>query len=143
MVFFAAGCNQKSNQKSNMVKINGHEISVETVRTQSERYKGLSGRDSLGENSGMLFVFPTADKYGFWMKDMRFPLDFIWIAAGKVVDIIPNVPAEPNVLDASLKIYKPAVAADQVLEVNAGWASKNSIKVGDSVILEKVSVDEF
>lgn len=114
--------------------INGHIFKVEIADTQSKRSKGLSGRSSLPEDQGMLFVFDRADKYPFWMKELKFPLDFIWIKEDSVVDILPNVPppAEGQT-DESLPIYQPRVEIDKVLEINGGVAEKLGLKLGDTV----------
>lgn len=148
MAFFAAGCNQNSTTNNpptvqtqisgkSVVTISNHQVKVEVADTIESRAKGLGGRESLPANDGMLFVFPQPDKYGFWMKDMKIPLDFIWIRNHEVVEITHDVYYQPNVLDAVLTIYRPAQPVDQVLEVNAGWAAENNIKVGDSVNLTK------
>ena len=141
MGFLAAGCNNtnqapiKPTSAINIVIIGQNKINVEIASTESARNKGLSDRDSLGENDGMLFVFDQPGKYSFWMKDMRFALDLIWINDNKVVEITPNVLHEPNVPAKSLKMYTPQVLIDSVLEVNTGWAAKNGIKIGDSLNL--------
>jgi uncharacterized membrane protein (UPF0127 family) len=73
------------------------------------------------------------------MKDMLIPLDFIWVANGKIVKIDKNVPAPaPNTPDGNLKTYSPGTPIDYVLEVNAGFSDKNNIKVGDSVNLSGI-----
>jgi uncharacterized protein len=144
MVFFAAGCNNNAtvNQQpntdqpvKNIAVIGNHRIDIEIARTGAEQNKGLGGRDSLPENNGMLFVFPVEGKYPFWMKEMRFALDFIWIKDNKIVEITANVLHQPNVADTELKLYYPANPVDSMLEVNAGFTSKNGIKVGDSINL--------
>jgi len=87
----------------------------------------LSNREKLAENQGMLFVFDHTDYHSFWMKDMRFAIDIIWIDENKkVVDITHN--AEP---ESYPKIFKPSLPAQYVLEVNAGWAEEHRVKVGD------------
>src|SRR3989338_3180334 len=60
------------------VKIVGQNIKVDLALTMLEQAQGLSGREVLGENEGMLFVFDTPGKYSFWMKDMKFAIDIIW-----------------------------------------------------------------
>ncbi len=80
----------------------------------------------------MLFVFPKADYYPFWMPDMHFPLDIIWIGADKkIISISENI---PPLLDKTKPTYylspKPA---QYVLEVKAGFAKKHNIKIGDTV----------
>lgn len=125
--------------KFSNLEINGSTIKVEVADTAAKRSKGLGGRMSLGENEGMLFVFEKADKYPFWMKGLKFPLDFVWIADDKVVDILENVtPPPPGQTDSSLPIYSSKVDADKVLEVNGGVVTKLNIKVGDTVKIQKI-----
>jgi len=139
LVFLAAACNQKTPSIFSVgtFEIAGQKLNVEVAQTDAARQQGLSGREFLAENKGMLFEFTRAGKYSFWMKDMKFPLDFIWIRDNKVVEITHNVVIEPNILDAALRIYLPQEEIDSMIEVNAGWATKNSIKTGDSARLTK------
>lgn len=124
-------------QKSQL-KIDDTTLTVEVADTPQTRNQGLSGRDSLSPNSGMLFVFPDTKKDQFWMKDMKFPLDFIFIRSGKIVDLIQNVPVPaPNQPDSSLPIYEPVEPIDMMLEVNAGFVRDHNIKVGDTIYLVK------
>lgn len=118
------------------VTINKLEIPVEVVRTSAEVQKGLSGRTSLDKKSGMLFVFTEADFYRFWMPDMYFPIDIIWINNTKVVDISRNVPIDFDPVKP--KFYLPSKKANYVLEVNAEFSRKNNIKIGDDVFLNNV-----
>lgn len=115
------------------VTFNDQTIPVTIADTDDERVKGLSGTNSLQEGQGMLFVFDRPDYYGFWMKDMKFPIDIIFMRDGKVVTIHENVkpPSGPE----SLYVYKPTEASNQVLELNAGKANAFGIKVGDTLTL--------
>lgn len=109
---------------------------VEIADTQAKRSKGLSDRESMPEDQGMLFIFEKADKYPFWMKGLKFPLDFIWIKGDTVSDILPNVPPpEGGQMDESLPIYQPRVEVDKVLEINGGTAEKLGLKIGDKIKL--------
>lgn len=120
------------------IRINETSIKIEVADTQLLRTKGLSGRDSLASDSGMLFIFPSESKYRFWMKGMKFPLDMIFIKGGKVVDIIKNIPPPiPGQKDSILTVYEPIVPIDMLLEVNAGFAGSSNIQVGDNVFLIK------
>ncbi len=111
-------------------------FNIEIADEPSERKLGLGGRDSLATGSGMLFIFNKADKYKFWMKGMRFPLDFIWINDTRVVDILPNIKQpEPNQPDETLPYLSPIIASDKVLEVNAGDVQRYNIKVGDKILV--------
>jgi len=121
------------------IKVGSTNISVELAMTQEARLKGLSGRESLDTNSGMLFTFDNTNTVrSFWMKGMKFPLDFIWIKDGKVVQIDKNIPVPPaGTEDSKLTIYASQTPVDYVLEVNAGFSDKNNIKIGDTVDLSK------
>lgn len=116
--------------------IDGHAFSVEVRDTPAGRAQGLSGKDSLGENEGMLFKFNTPGDYGFWMKDMKFPIDMVWIVGGKVVDVTKNAVPEPQKSMFSLTVYHPPVAVDTILEINAGEAERYGIKAGSIVEMQ-------
>lgn len=122
-----------SNSNAKSIVVSDKEISVEIAKTNEERSKGLSNRDSLDENSGMVFVFSKNSKPTFWMKDTKIPLDMIWINDDKVVGIYKDVKPEPNVKDNQLKKYPAPTEIDYVLEVNGGFSDKNGIKVGSTV----------
>lgn len=106
-------------------------IQAEVVETDADRQLGLMFRDSLAENQGMLFVFEKEGRYGFWMKNMSFPLDIIWIDAEKrIVDIKKNVPpCKTETCDTLI----PAQQAQYVLEVNAGFTDRRGIKIGERI----------
>jgi len=113
------------------VIINGYTFNVEMAVTEFEKQKGLGGRDSLPANSGMLFIYQNKDRYGFWMKDMRFGLDYIWIEDNTVVDLSQHIPA-PNVGERPVELV-PRVPVNKVLEVNTGTIASYGIRIGDPV----------
>jgi uncharacterized membrane protein (UPF0127 family) len=114
--------------------INGHTIRLELAVTATEKEKGLGYRDSLPVNTGMLFVYNHPQRYGFWMKGMKFPLDFIWIDGNKIVDLSQNIPQPIN--DSMQPVsLAPRMPVDKVLEVNAGVIGRLGVKVGDIVQL--------
>jgi len=115
------------------VKIKNSIIKVEIADDFEEQIKGLSNRDSLDDNSGMLFVFPDKQIRRFWMKDMRFPLDIIWINDNKIVKIDKNLPPEG---EKPQNIYSSEIPVNYVLEVNGGYCSKHNINVGSEVELK-------
>ena len=117
------------------LNIDSATFNVEIASTVLEQTRGLSFRPSLGANDGMLFIFTTGSVQSFWMKDMNFPLDMIWISGNTVVGFAQNAPAEPGVLAPILStVYSPA-NTDKVLEVNAGTVAKYNIRVGDAVTI--------
>ena len=103
-------------------------VKAELVLTDSEKQQGLMGRESLGEDQGMLFVFEEEKVRAFWMKNMRFSLDIIWADSDqRIVDIHENIPP----CEESCSNILPQAPARFVLEVSSGFAEKNGIKVGD------------
>lgn len=117
---------------STQVRINDLVITAEVTKTPEAKSKGLSGRENLAPNSGMLFVFERVDRFSFWMKDVKFPIDIIWISEDKrVADIIHSAQPEPGVPDNLLRIYRGSVPVLYVLEVPAGTAVANNLRIGD------------
>lgn len=122
----------KSNSSDGLskIKINDHEILVEIADTPDKRAQGLSGRKNLPPNQGMLFVFEAPGRHRFWMKEMLFPLDFIWLKENRVVEVTANVKLEDY---QPPKTLVPQFPVDHVLEVSSGTIEKLKIKIGDSV----------
>ncbi|MBI2551563.1 DUF192 domain-containing protein [Candidatus Uhrbacteria bacterium] len=108
---------------------NGTEATVEIADEEKERERGFSFRERPADQEGILFVFDRPDRYSFWMYGMKFPLDFLWIEGGKVVDLTPNV--IPDV--PPTKTYRPAVPVSRMLEMPAGFIEKSGTSVGDEV----------
>lgn len=121
--------------------INGnYVVEVEIANNDIKRQRGLSGRATLGEGKGMLFTFEDRKDTlypVFWMKDMKFPIDIIWINEDKVVYLDRNVPpADPKMVDKDLTLYVPPMPVSAVLEVSAGSVLKNNITVGSKVKIQ-------
>ncbi len=119
--------------KTATAKIKDTEIKLSVADTPKAQQKGLSGRKSLAEDRGMLFVFKTPDYYSFWMKDMKFPIDIIYLRGDKVVTIYTNVQPPKSATDTSLPVYTSEEPSDKVLEVNAGFSEKQGLKKGDTI----------
>ena len=107
----------------------GIQIHVEVADTLWKRRLGLSKRSNLKKNWGMLFVFDKLEAHHFWMKDMNFALDIIWLDNHRIVDIIKNV--KPVKSDEIPPILKPLSPANFVLEIAAGRANELKLKKGD------------
>ena len=106
-------------------------VKILLADTPQKRTQGLSGRESLAKDEGMLFVFPEEGIYGFWMKDMRFSIDILWLnSAGEVVHIVEN--ASPESYPAS---FTPEKAAQYVLELPAGFVRAHGVTLGSLVEL--------
>lgn len=117
-------------------QVNNKTINLIVAKSEKDRMKGLSGRNSLSEDQGMLFVFEKKGKYGFWMRDMKFPLDIIYIDNETVVYLVENAPAATQA--PTLTIYKPDTDANRVLELNAGGAKKYGIKKGTKITFKNI-----
>jgi len=117
-----SGCSAKKNY----LQVGDAQVAVEIRNTEEGRSQGLSNREKLAEDEGMLFVFDQPGIYSFWMKGMKFDLDFIWIKDNLVMEVTENVGIDRMDI-------RPKEAADRVLEVNSGWVEKQGIKIGDAV----------
>ena len=113
------------------VMVNGVPLVADLAITGEQRTKGLAVKDSLAENESMLFYFSKANEYAFWMKDMKFPIDIIWLDTDrKVIHIEHSL--EPCDSDAC-PLYKPEGKTQYVLETVAGFAQKNNVIEGTVV----------
>ena len=118
-------------------------FAAEIADTPALRNKGLGYRDQLAANSGMLFVFPNGQASSFWMRGMRFPLDFVWIGADcRVADLTERVPhPEPGAPDATLPLINPTAPAAYTFEINAGEIERFGIEIGDPVRFQGIRPD--
>lgn len=99
---------------------------------REERIQGLSGRESLGEREGLLFIFPESGFHGIWMKDMFFSIDIVWLDENfRVVGLEEEV--SPDTFPTS---FEPEAPAKYVLEVNAGLSSKAGVFIGEEIFIE-------
>jgi uncharacterized membrane protein (UPF0127 family) len=113
------------------VFINQQKISVEVADTAQKRIQGLSGRNGLPRLSGMLFIFDPPESPTFWMKDMKFNLDIVFIRNGRVVDVFENIPY-PKAHEQPQTV-NPTHEIDRALELPVGTVKIVHIKVGDVV----------
>lgn len=119
----------KNYKKVKQIKIGETVINVEVADTDEERVQGLSGREKLEEETGLLFVFEKEGNYGIWMKDMKFAIDIVWLDQNKKI-----VHIEEKVLpDSFPKVFNSSLPSLFVLETNVGFLRKNNIKIGDLV----------
>ena len=125
---FAAGLFliKKDNDSYKKMKLGDVILKTEIALSADEKQKGLSGRDYLTKNRAMLFVFLQSGSYSFWMKNMKFPIDIIWLDDElKIIGLEKNI--NPNTFPE--KFFPPSLAKF-VLEVNGGWSDENKIKEG-------------
>lgn len=106
-----------------VVNIGSIAIPVIIADTKEEQEQGLSGTESLRVDSGLLFVFNVPGRHGFWMKDMNYALDLVWIDENlKIIAISKDI--TPQTYPT---IFTPPEDVKYVLEVNAGFSTKNNI----------------
>src|SRR3989344_770111 len=127
VAYGSKGNAQRESQKT--VEVAGTIIQISIADTPELRERGLGGRANLVPNEGMLFIFPSEGKYSLWMKNMRFPIDILWISADKkVVDIWHHARPESYPL-----AFTPKAVAMYVLELPADFATHNNVRIGDMV----------
>ena len=103
-------------------------LQVEIADTDAKRELGLMHRPSLGSNKGMLFIFDKEEAHTFWMKNTLISLDMLFINADRRVITIA-----PNTTPLSEATIAPQGPVQYVLEVNAGYAAKNGVRVGNQI----------
>ncbi len=129
VVLCLQGC-LPSHAQDKQICFKDHCFSVEIASDDESRMKGLQFRKEMPANHGMLFIFPFAAKYSFWMKDTLIPLDMIWLDSSyRIVYIAHNVP--PCKTDPC-PTYEPSKDALYVLELNAGLAESLHIREVDT-----------
>lgn len=117
------------------IQINNNSYYLEIAQTNKQRKIGLSNRNEICSNCGMLFIFDKEDIYPLWMKDTYIPLDMIWINSQfQIVKIITALD-----IDNSENIYTNKDPAKYVIELPANEVYKLNLKVGDTIQLSEIS----
>lgn len=124
-----------------IVTIGDVKFVAEVVHTKDDRMKGLSGRDHMPLGNGMLFVFEDGVASSFWMKGMKFKLDFVWIGSNcEVVSTTVNVPLPISDSGTGLSSYASQTPAAYIFEINSGEVAEYGIELGDPVSFSGISV---
>ncbi len=111
-------------------------FSVTLAETLEEKHIGLSQTSFLAENEGMLFVYQKPLIPGFWMKDMSFPIDIIWIDEKlEIVGFEENIQPCLDKTGESCEIYSPEKEILYVLETNGNLSEMYGFEIGDKIIL--------
>lgn len=119
-------------------EINGATLELEIVDTKEGRLRGLSDLPRMESEEGMLFVFDAPHVPRFWMKDMHFPIDILWLGEDhKVVDITKRALPGSYRSPSDAERFSPSSPVHYALEVVAGFADVNNIKIGDKLIITK------
>ncbi|HZE87321.1 MAG TPA: DUF192 domain-containing protein [Methylomirabilota bacterium] len=135
-VFFQFNNKYSALKPNGSVTIGTHTFDVEVVKSSKDEEIGLTKYRSIKEAQGMLFFFTQPSSPTFWMKNMKFPIDIIFINNNTIVSFVQNVPAQlPTTQNPPL--YQPEGASNYVLEINAGLVKKYNIKKGDNVTIKR------
>lgn len=108
--------------------VGGEQIVAEVASTASQQQTGLGGRTEIEEGTGMLFPFEQLVTPSFWMKDVPFSIDIVWIRDGRVLGIEHSV-----VPDDGARTYPAPGPVDSVLELPGGWSERHGLEPGDDV----------
>jgi len=118
-----------------VVTLDGHVVDAEIADTARLRERGLSYRDALEPDTGMIFLYDESTVRSFWMFEMRFCLDIVWINDGRIVGAAENAcPAEDP--GDEIPRFRSPEAVQFVLEVDAGWMARNEVAAGSVVEIE-------
>ncbi|MSR87693.1 MAG: DUF192 domain-containing protein [Candidatus Zambryskibacteria bacterium] len=120
-----------STSQVDTLRIDDSTITVEIADTDEERSIGLSGRETLPSGQGLLFIFDETGLYGFWMYDMNYPIDIVWINSDWTVAGVQSG-IDP---DTYPKLFYPPSPIKYVLEINSGDASRLGIDTGSRLYL--------
>jgi len=128
LIMSLAACDLQYETKK--IRVGQATLTVEIADTLAKQNKGLSGRPDLTDDHGMLFVYSDKKTRKFWMKDMNFAIDIIWLNGNKIVELTENLqPAQ----GAKIPSYLSKNSVNGVLEVKAGFIAKNGLKIGQNV----------
>ncbi len=139
-LFFVAGCDRKNDNQNNLttIEIGKEIIRVEIADSPRKWELGLSYKDTLPKNHGMLFVFPDEHRRVFWMRGCNFDIDLAYIESDGTISEIITMKKEPlNTPLDSLKTYlSRSTTIKYVLEMIGGWFDENNIKTGKKIDLD-------
>lgn len=127
VVVYAQAVNRNSN--TDILQINGRSFLLQVAKTEQQRELGLGNRASLPADQGMLFIFPQVQPECFWMKDMYFSLDMVWINANKQVVYIKHDVSPSTYPDS----FCPTQPVAYVIELNAGMTDNTGMRVGETL----------
>jgi len=133
-LLFATQIEQKEQIPQKQLRINNQVFLIEIADTPKSRSQGLSDRESIASDESMLFVFPEPGLYGFWMKDMNFPIDIVWLSEDfRITHIEREVSPE-----SFPKSFISNDVSQYVLEFDTGVSDTLGLQEGDIIEISKV-----
>lgn len=133
MLLWGAACSQKSSKPPEpaSVTIKGYTWRVELALTPDQHHLGLSGREDIEVNRGMLFIFDQPQELSFWMQGCRFPIDVAFIGPDLRVVSVYSMAVEPDYVGR--QSYTSGGPALYAFEVRGGLLQQAGVKAGDQV----------
>jgi len=130
LVYFYISKTSTNNEGYLRIKVNDIVVNAEIANTDAEKINGLTNKTNLEENQGMLFVFSEEDYYGFWMKNMKIPIDMIFIDKDNtVIDIWKDAqPCKENCTS-----YVSKEKSMYVLEVKSNFTDRHNVTIGSKI----------
>lgn len=125
-------CSTFLGKNSTTLKLGSAVFTARIATTEAERAKGLSGTRYLAPNQAMLFVFPEPGYWGMWMRDMRYPIDILWISKDNEIVHMEQM-VQPSSYPAVFESKQPAL---YVVELPAASIKTYRIKIGQKVDIE-------
>lgn len=142
LVFLSASCLAKFYKPTDSpyqtpIIVKEQRIFVDVADTKEKMETGLSGREKLKNDEGMLFDFRAKQnkRPSFWMKGMKFGIDIIWIKDSEIIGVTNHISPPANSFER-LKTYTPPGDVDYVLEVVAGWTNEFGANAGDKIKIQ-------
>jgi len=122
--------------KTKLLQIGDKTYEIFLTENEEDMKKGLAAFDDIKDSQGMLFEFEVEDFHSFWMKDMKFDIDIIFLDKEmKVVHIFENVRKDTYKNQNDYKIFIPKLKSKYVIEIKSGEVKKNKLKLGDIIKL--------
>jgi uncharacterized protein len=126
-----------SRYSGDTVDINGHTFKIEIAQSLEAKKFGLLGRESIADDEAMLFIFSDKKIRSFWMKDMNFNIDLLWIDNNTIIGLEKNMQAlDYTGMGYDLPRYTSLQPIDKVLEIKSGSIENLDIKIGDTIEFE-------
>jgi hypothetical protein len=133
---FAYFFTQREKGHESRIKIGNQKVTLDVAVTEQEKMRGLSGRTALCDACGMLFVFDSAIPQTFWMKDMLFDIDVLWINQNTIVGLQKDISHRRQ----EKEVFISPKPADKVVELPAGFVDKHRVRVGQMIDFSGIHV---
>jgi hypothetical protein len=130
LIVRAVWINYREEREPHTVRVGDSTFDVNIADSPFRRMRGLAGLEALPEDEGLLMLFGEKDTPTIWPKNLKFPIDIVWIDDSTVVGVEKNAIAESNFVLDGIKLYIPGQPINKVLQINAGLADKLGIGPG-------------